>query len=81
MRIIPASLPPVAKVAVWPSLLCGDASDCPPSRLAGREKLGSAVVTFEPTQITAWANVVGPPRSPGSLARPQPIAWVIRVGT
>ena len=51
-------------IGVWTSLLCHDASDCPPSRFVGFRPLGSAFVTLGPGR-TAWLNVVEPTPRPG----------------
>ncbi|MFL5778282.1 MAG: hypothetical protein ACJ761_05010 [Chloroflexota bacterium] len=64
-------------VAVWPSLICGSDADCPLARLARRQALGSAVVSFGPGRPEAWTNVLGPARS-GVNASPGVDAWVIR---
>jgi hypothetical protein len=65
-------------IGVWTSLLCHDASDCPPSRFVGFRPLGSAFVTLGPGR-TAWLNVVEPTPHPGRepLAGGA-VAWVIR---
>lgn len=65
-------------IGVWTSLLCHDASDCPPSRFVGFRPLGSAFVTLSPGR-TAWLNVVEPTPRPGRdpLASGA-VAWIIR---
>jgi hypothetical protein len=76
VRRLPASAPPVVSVAAWGSLLCGDARDCPASRLDNGRSLGSAVVEFGPGRGSAWVNVVAPRSCRHPACRP--VAWLIR---
>ena len=66
------TLPGVRAIGVWPSLLCGDAFDCPPGRLARGRVAGSAVLELSDAR-TLWVNVTE--ADEGALE-----AWVIRAG-
>lgn len=75
--VLPPDGTAIAAVDVWGSLLCGDELDCPRSRLAGTEPLGSVVVTFAGGTPSAWINVVE--RAPAATPDgPTPVAWIVR---
>ncbi len=66
----------IREIQVWTSLLCRDSSDCPASRIVGKFRLGSAVVSFRSGLPDAWVNVVGPlpVQERSSL---DDVAWII----
>ena len=66
------TLPAVHTIRVWATLLCGDAFDCPPGRLARGRVAGSAILELADAR-TLWVNVTE--SDDGALE-----AWVIRAG-
>jgi hypothetical protein len=56
---------------VHASLVCGSYRDCPPSLIAGKQRLGSVVIRFDDGRET-WVNVVRPePNRHGDDAAPE----------
>jgi hypothetical protein len=47
------------RAIVHASLVCGSYRDCPPSLIAGKQRLGSVVIRFDDGRET-WVNVVRP---------------------
>lgn len=77
--VLPATGLRVSGIDAWASILCGDASDCPPARLEGTRPLGSTEVSFDAPGTRAWVNVVAPLPPPGrEWALTQPEAWIVR---
>jgi hypothetical protein len=67
-----------AMVDAWGAIVCGDATDCPPDRLAGSQPLGSAVVTLGSGGLV-WVNVIEEPPPAGRPWEPgRTRAWAIR---